>query len=354
MSNSRPFLFSVRQFKSLGLGGIVLLVLAVFAVSCNKEAETTNPPNDVFFSAVYVLGAQKPEIDVINIANNYIDQNFTVGGDQGAHRISGHPNGSVLAISVAGEDLRPSLFYLNNPGSVRILDARTGDILRTIQTPKGVWNAAFTANGNQLWVALGDTQGTIRVYETQGYSLTNSFTLGSPIRDVAFNKFSEYGYVALPLIGKTAVIDPATFAEVVRHPTGKAPIMLTPKGNTGTLLVTSLFDSTVTELNGATLGVVKQLSFKPGRPSWSRDASEYWIPNPEGAGVHYFSGALAELGEVSTGAGARSVVFAPDGKWAYCFNESASTFSYMNVAGHYVNDSSACATKPVDAVLISR
>lgn len=224
------------------------------------------------------------------------------------------------------------------PGMIIVLDAATGSILASKETPMMNHNAVFTPIGNEIWTAMMDSVGMVMVYNANTYLLKDSIMVGMMPAEVTFSADGSMVFVANGMSNNVTVIDASYTSVMATLPVGLNPVGAWT-GSNNKMYVDNEMGMTISVIDVASMMVEEtaNLGFTPGFAAYNSQMNELWVTNADSGKVVYFqrmSNQWMMMGEILTGAGAHAIAFTNDGMKAYITNQNANTVSIIDVNNH--------------------
>lgn len=351
-------------YKTLTLPLIASLCLVFSACNLHTEEDMEDMEMDgtelnINYPAAYVVNGESNDVDVINLNDLSHKDHISLNGAKFPHHINLSPDKTRLAVAITSTDLSGG--HGGHGGGtggykIMILNSYTGKIEKEIALPKVPHNAAFNANGSELWIAQSDdNQSQVLVYNVGNYSLKNAINVGKGLSEVTFSADGSRAFAANTNDATISIIHPDTKAVLATVPVGKDPVGAWPAVN-GFMYADNETDQTVSEIQVSTAQVTAtfNLGFKPGYVAYHAGQQELWVSDATNGKVVYYrkgNGQWAKQGEISTGADAHAIAFSTDGSTAYVTNQGAGTVSVINVSEHRVLSAIAVGKKPNGIVL---
>ncbi|PVY43691.1 YncE family protein [Pontibacter virosus] len=324
------------KFKSF----ICVVALAVGLTSCNKDEEHDEHEValNIDYPAAYVVNGQDNNVSVIKLEDNQITETVALKDALAPHHISLSPDKSLLAVAITSTDLSGGHGGAHGNGSsfkVTILDAVTGLTKKTIDLPKMPHNAAFNAEGTELWIGQAESNsGTVAVYSTSDWTLKNTIPVGKGPSEVTFSSNGDLAFVANTGAATVSVIDPVNKLVKKTLGVGEDPVGAWPATN-GKMYVDNETSQTVSVIDVATESVTETLAlgFKPGYVAFQDKTNELWVSDATNGKVIIYQqdGATwAKKAEVLTGNDAHAIAFNAERSLAYITNQGANTVTVLD------------------------
>ncbi|RNI24176.1 YncE family protein [Rufibacter latericius] len=324
------------------------------------EEEMEDMELNIDYPAAFVVNGESNDIDVINLNDLTHQDHISLNGATFPHHINMSPDKTRLAVAITSTDLSAGHDGGGMGGmsglKVVVLNSYTGQIEKEIILPKMPHNAAFNADGSELWVSQEDDhQSQVLVYNVGSWTLKNTIPVGKGLSEITFSADGNRVFAANTLDATVSVIHPATKSILATIPVGKDPVGAWPAGN-GYMYADNETDQTVSEIQVSTATVTETitLGFKPGYVTYHAGQQELWVSDATNGKVVYYkkaNGRWIRQGDISTGADAHAIAFSPDGVTAYVTNQGAGTVSVIKVADHTVRSTIPVGKKPNGLVL---
>ncbi|GAA4310240.1 YncE family protein [Nibribacter koreensis] len=353
-----------RTFK---LTLTVALLLTFTACNLHTEADMDGMEEDmdgmdlnIDYPAAFVVNGESNDVDVINLNDLTHKDHISLNGAKFPHHINMSPDKTKLAVAITSTDLSGGHDAGGMDGMegfrVIVLNSYIGKIEKEIMLPKMPHNAAFNADGSELWIAQEDeVKSQVLVYNTGNWTLKNTISVGKGLSEVTFSTDGSKVFASNTTDATVSIINPGTKMVMGTVPVGKDPVGAWPAAN-GHVYVDNETDQTVTEINVATGAVTEtiNLGFKPGYVAYHPSSQELWVSDATNGRVLFYKeeNSLWVLkGNIMTGADAHAIAFSPDGSTAYVTNQGAGTVSVINVSEHRVRSTVSVGKKPNGIVL---
>lgn len=320
--------------------GALALVAGLGACSKDMDHDEQEIPLNIDYPAAFVVNGQDNSISVIKLQDKQVTETIKLQDAVAPHHISLSPDKTTLAVAVTSTDLSGGHGGAHGSGSsfkVIIIDAVTGLAEKTIDLPKMPHNAAFNANGTELWIGQSeDNAGTVAVYSTSDWSLKSTIAVGKSPSEVTFSADGSRAFVANTGAATVSVIDPVTKSVAATLPVGEDPVGAWPASN-GKMYVDNETSHSVSviDVSSATVAETVILGFKPGYVSFQDKTGELWVSDAtNGKAVIYqrSGGAWVKKAEVLTGNDAHAIAFNLDRSLAYVTNQGANTVTILDAA----------------------
>ncbi|WP_223809031.1 YncE family protein [Rufibacter hautae] len=357
----------MKKFNSYSL--VLFFACLMVFTGCNfhTEADMDDMEEDmddmdlnIDYPAAFVVNGESNDVDVINLNDLTHKDHLTLNGAMFPHHINMSPDKTRLAVAITSTDLSGGHEGGGMDGmsglKVIVLSSYTGKIEKEIILPKMPHNAAFNAEGSELWVSQEDDhQSQVLVYNVGSWTLKNTIPVGKGLSEVTFSADGTRVFAANTMDATVSVIHPDTKSILATIPVGKDPVGAWPATN-GYMYADNEADQTVSEIQVSTASVTATipLGFKPGYAAYHAGQQELWVSDATNGKVVYYTkvnGLWTRQGDISTGADAHAIAFSKDGATAYVTNQGAGTVSIIQVAGHKVTGSIAVGKKPNGLVL---
>lgn len=224
-----------------------------------REAIVDEAANKIYVSVVGNRGATAgtpSHIWVINGANNTIQDTIALpnvqltgialdaannrifGTDLGAHNIvvvdlatkqvvKTWPAGANGPINLVYDAAGKRLFVANQSGSLSVLNADTGALIKNVPTGAGALSVAFNRAKNQVYVA-NRTASTLSVVDATTYAVTANPTIGTLPQTIALNAAGDRVYVTNKARGAPRPAAGAAPAPPPEDPGGDTIALLRP------------------------------------------------------------------------------------------------------------------------------
>ena len=279
---------------------IATLAWVLFLLSSSGLAQTD--------SHVYVLNKQSASMSIIDAASLQVEATVQVG--QQPHELAIVPSGDKAYVSNVGDnslsvvdltgrretktittpdfsfphgiaftpDSRIAVVTSELTQKIVIIDARTDEILRSIDTPEeGTHLVVIDATGRWAYFSNRDSN-TVSIMDLEDYSLVAAIPAGDGTEGIAISPNGKYVWTGDRRANTVTVIDTESRRVVGQLPGGNEPI----------------------------------------RAAFSPDGSRVYIPNSSSADVWVYDAESHEhLKTIEVGGGPGGVVFSDDGSKAY-------------------------------------
>ncbi|TXK45868.1 YncE family protein [Pontibacter qinzhouensis] len=328
----------MKKHKSIIWG----LALVAGLGACNKEMDhdEMEMPLNINYPAAFVVNGQDNSISVVKLPDNQVIETIKLKDAVAPHHISLSPDKTKLAVAITSTDLSGGHGVghgANSSFKVIIVDAVTGSAVKTIDLPKMPHNAAFNANGTELWIGQSDdNSGTVVVYNTADWSVKNTIAVGKSPSEVTFSVDGAVTFVANTGAATVSVIDPTTKSVTATLSVGEDPVGAWPATN-GKMYVDNETSQTVSviDVSSATVTETLTLGFKPGYVAFQDKSGELWVSDATNGKVVIYQrngGAWIKKAEVPTGNDAHAIAFSQDRSLAYVSNQGAHTVTVLDAA----------------------
>lgn len=327
---------------------VAIAATALFMSSCKKKDNMTAVEKNINYPAAYVVNGESSTISVIKLSTNTITDSIELMGTGGSmimwpHHIYHHQNADMhhMTIGVPGMDLSAghSGGMPGMTGSVVVMDAVTGMILKNLQVPVMNHNAVYSPDGSEIWTSQMDMAGKVLVYNASTYALKNTINVGMEPAEVTFSADGSKAYVCNGMDNSVTIINPSTKAVITTINVGMNPVGAWPS-SIGKMFIDNEDGQTISVIDVAsnTNVVTIMLNFKPGYAAYNSTLNELWVTDATNGKVVYYRDMGANTwmkhGEFATGADAHAIVFTTAGDIAYVTNQGANTVSVINASTH--------------------
>ena len=318
---------------------VLFLITFIFLAGCKNETVTTSTTG-INYNALFIVNGESNTISVIDISDNQVKQTVTLSGIMWPHHINMNSVKTKLAVAVPGMDFSGGHGggMQGMTGMVIVLDAATGNILASKETPMMNHNAVFSPNGNEIWTAMMDSVGMVMVYDANTYLLKDSIMIGMMPAEVTFSADGSMAFVANGMSNNVTVIDASNKSIMATLPVGLNPVGAWT-GSNNKMYVDNEMGMSISVIDVASMMVEEtvNLGFTPGFAAYNSQMNELWVTNADSGKVVYFqrmSNQWMMMGDILTGGGAHAITFTNDGMKAYITNQNANTVSIINVNSH--------------------
>ncbi len=341
--------------KNIILG---ISVVTIFLASCKKH-DMASMEKNISYPAAYIVNGESSTISVIKLSTNTLTDSIDLMSANGGgmvmwpHHIYHYQGSSShqMAIGVPGMDLSAGHTggMVGMKGSVLLMDAVTGMVTKSIETPLMNHNAVFSLNGAEIWTSQMDMAGKVLVYDAITYALKNTINVGDEPAEVTFSTDGTKAYVCNGMSNTVTIINPSTKAVIANVNVGVNPVGAWPS-SIGKMFVDNETSGSISIIDVAGNNVVGSiyLGFKPGYAAYNAATQELWVSNATDGKVVYYGdmggNTWMKHGEFATGADAHAIAFY--GSYAYVTNQGANTVSIINAATHSKIKDIAVGKKP--------
>lgn len=335
---------------------IFIVAIATIAIitSCKKDNDTNT---DITYNAAYIVNGSSNSISVINLSNNTVARTINLTGVSYPHHIALSPDKTKIIVGVPGMDLSNghSNIMAGMTGMFVVLDAVTGNTLKTISLPMMNHNAIFSPNGTEIWTSQMDSMGKVLVYDATTYTLKKTIDVGMMPLEVTFSKDATMAFVCNSMDSTVSAIDVNTKAIMSNIQVNSEPIGAWQGADNKMYVDCEVAQKVnVVDVNSMSVYETVTLGFMPGMAQLQNTVKELWVTDPMAGKVHWWTwdsgmNMWMHAGEVATGAGAHAIAF--NGNTAYITNQTAGTVSVLNVTTHTVTTTITVGSKPNGLVL---
>ena len=326
----------------------ILLAAVLFVSSCKKTETST----DITYPAAYVVNGGSNSLSVIDLSTNEVKRTISLTGVSFPHHISVSPDKSKIAVGVPGMDLSGGHagMLASMPGTFLVLDAKTGNTLKTQNLPLMNHNAAFSPNGTEIWTAQMDSLGKVLVYDATTYALKNTISVGMMPLEVSFSSDGMMAFVVNNMDNTVTAIDANNKTVMTTLNVGMEPVGAW-QGANNKMYVDNETDKSVSIINVGSMSVTGTitLGFTPGMVAYNNTNGTVWVTDGDNGKVsifEYMTGTWMNTKHITTGTGAHGIVFNSDYSKAYVTNQGAGTVSVIDVASKTKTKDIAVGTKP--------
>ena len=340
---------------------IFILAIASLSIltSCKKDTNNSNnsTSTDINYNAAYVVNGSSNSISVIDLSSNTVKRTINLTGASYPHHVCISPDNSKIIVGVPGMDLSNghSNIMTGMSGMFVVLDATSGNTLKTMNLPMMNHNAIYSPNGTEIWTAQMDSMGKVLVYDASNYTLKNTIDVGMMPLEVTFSKDGSMAFVCNSIDSTVSAIDVNSKSVMATIPVDAEPVGAW-QGADNKMYVDCEEGQTVSVIDVNTMTVVETISlgFMPGMAQLQNTVRELWVTDPMAGKVHWWTWDASmnmwmEAGNLATGAGAHAIAF--NGNTAYITNQTAGTVSVVNVSTHTVTSTISVGSKPNGIVL---
>jgi YVTN family beta-propeller protein len=335
------------------------LLFSTLAIICACKKSTIMPNLSISYPAAFVVNGGDKNVQVVDLATHKVTETIGLNGATFPHHIYFNKDKSLMSIGIISQDVSGGHASHGNTVSkgykVIVLDTKTGNEHRILNTPSLPHNGIFSPDGKELWVGQGADAGEVFVFNTTDFTQTKTIKVGKTPSEVTFSADGSYVFVANTGDATVTVIDPTTKLVKTTIPVGAAPVGAWAAPN-GKMYCDNETDKTVSEIDVSTQKVTETiaLGFKPGYVAYNDFTKEVWVSDATNGKVVYYkiiSGKWAKQGDIITGADAHAITFTADYKTAYITNQGAGTVSVIATADHKVTTTITVGSKPNGIIL---
>lgn len=327
----------VRESASL----TALFVILAALNGCGKSNKITTPAGstDITYSAAFIVNGAGNSISVIDLASQKVKRTIPLSGISWPHHANINASRSRIALGAPGMDLSGGHGgMMSMPGKMVVLNATTGEVIRSLVLPVMNHNAIFSPAGDEIWTSQMDSLGKVLVYDASTFVLKDSIAVGEMPQEVTFSADGSMAFVANGMSNTVTVIDPGSKAVMATIAVGMNPVGAWP-GSDNKMYVDNEEGQSISVIDVATMSVVETvpLGFTPGYAAYNAQLNELWVTDISNGSVVYFQrmgGQWMNMGNVPTGAGAHAIAFTGNGSVAYVTNQLAETVSVINTSSH--------------------
>ncbi|MBC7660782.1 MAG: hypothetical protein H7249_13885 [Chitinophagaceae bacterium] len=346
------------MFRSLLMFLLMASNLGVVSCSSSNKTDTASPTGtaSINYDAFYVVNGESNSISVINSKSAAVTATFPLTGVTYPHHINLSPDGTMLMVGAPGMDFSGghdgSMSTMQ--GSILMLDAMTGAIMKTRKLDGMAHNAAYSPDGTEVWSALMTMPGKLLILDAQTLATKKTIVVGDMPAEVTFSKDGKYAFVANGMSNNVSVIDVSTKAVVKTIAVGDDPVGAWPASD-GLMYVDNEKGKSISAMSASTLTVVRtyDLGFTPGMATLA-PSGELWVSDADNGKVSYFmKGSTMKMGDITVGSGAHAIAFTRDGTMALVTNQLAGTASMIDIGSHKVMSTITVGKKPNGSIFRS-
>lgn len=202
---------------------LFIVSISVFTIlnGCKDDPGVTTATG-INYNALFVVNGESNSISVIDISDNQVKQTITLSGIMWPHHINMNSAKTKMTVAVPGMDFSGGHIggMPGMPGMIIVLDAATGNILDSKETPMMNHNAVFTPNENEIRTAMMDSVGMVMVYDANTYLLKDSIMVGLMPAEVTFSSDGSMAFVANGMSNNVTVIDASNKSIMAILPVG--------------------------------------------------------------------------------------------------------------------------------------
>lgn len=340
----------------LKLNLVVATILgSMTLLSCSSN--DSNGSADISYKAAYVINGTGNSISVINLETNQVTRTIALTDIGYPHHVAISPDKTKIAIGVPGMDLSNGHdgIMAGMPGQFLVLNAVTGQMIKSQNLPAMCHNAIYSPDGTEIWAAQMEDMGKVLVYNASTYALKNTIDVGMMPLEVSFSSDGMMAFVCNSGDNTVSAINISDKSVMATIPVGTEPVGAW-QGGDNKMYVDNEVGQTISIINATTMtvGETVTLGFTPGMAQRQNDMNELWVTNPTNGKVHWWTwdnsmGMYMHGGSVDTGAGAHAIAF--NGMTAYITNQTAGTVSVVDVMAHTVTKTITVGAKPNGIVL---
>lgn len=339
-----------------------ILAAAALAVACGGESATrqedggstrqqdgggspsTVPIAPVTGDALYVVNEGDSSISVIDVASSTVIGTIEITGEDVEFPNMLHLSSDrrEMYLAVPGWDLStlssPAGDYVGGAYVMR-LDASTGETLAFVLI-EGLGRSAAPAPDGTVWIGLDHQASEPRsllVLDGSTLATLNAGTSGGLGRaQVTFPGTGALAFVTNPQSDTVMLIDVSSPEDSDLLPVGDGPSAAWPADD-GLAYVTNEIGESISVIDPISRTVIRThaLGFAPAFAAVVD--GELWVTDVAAGRVVFLDKVTGDaLGEVATGAGARSIAVAVDDAQAWVTNRAANTVSRIDSATHAV------------------
>lgn len=332
----------IYTFNYLTIG---IIFLSLFVSSCKESQKVDTEPKPVItdYPKGYVVNGASNNISIIDL-NELSVKNIIQMTELGRfpHHINLSADGKKIAVALPEFDFLLGHAALHNAtnkkGGVAIIDTQNGNTLLKIAVPSVNFNAAFNADGSEVWTASSTHTGEMFVYDANNGTLKNRIVLGTDPTEVVFSRDGQYVFVALGESSFVYVLNAKTKLITKTIKVDAFPTNVWA-GIDDKIYVENKVAQTINVIDAKTLTVVDYLDvvFTPGQIAYNQSLNELWVCQAGENKVAYFerkNNRWSLKGSIVTGNDAHAVTFTKDMKRAFVVNQKGNTVSVIDASTH--------------------
>jgi YVTN family beta-propeller protein len=132
---------------------ILLITTSIFFASFAKNEVVKPEDTAINYKAAYVVNGTGNSISVIDLVTNEVKKTIALNNVSFPHHIAISPNKSQIAIGIPGMNLSNghSGLMTGMPEKFLILNALTGELIKSQSLPTMCHNAIFSPSGTEIW-----------------------------------------------------------------------------------------------------------------------------------------------------------------------------------------------------------
>lgn len=353
------------------------VLLGSFVVACGSHgtdgehggghSASTEPPGStpiaaVSGDAIYLVNGEDSSISVIDPASAKVVGTIALQNVSYPHHIYMSPDRSKLAVAVPGHDLSGGHAGAGQAGhagggAVLVLDATTGATVKSRRLDASNHNAAFSADGREIWTTQLLDEGTVLVLDATSLETKQTIRVGRVPAEVTFTNDGKYAFVANGTSDDLTIIDAASKTVVKTIPMDREPVGAWP-GADGLMYVDCEVAKTIKVVDPKTLDVVRtyQLDFTPAIAAVPPSrTNELWVADTDaGKVVFYETASDTKIADIATAPGAHALAFTPDGATAFVTNQLGASVSVIDSQTRAVKTTIPVGRKPNGIVYRTR
>jgi YVTN family beta-propeller protein len=261
----------VRTAVALSLS----LALSAGALAPSPVAAATSPQDlrgvatDPMLRRAFVTDRDSATVSIIDLDN--------------LTRVAAVSTGAI-PIAVVSDSALSRLYVLNDasPGSVAVLNAESGAVLRQIGVGDSPRFLAADLQRGELYVSNG-ASGTLSIVDLRVNAVVATIPVGTTPAGIGVDTVRARIYVANDVDATVTVIDQNSREVINTVPVGNYPRAPAVDERTGRVYVNNTADSTVSVLDGDTGALVTMLASGRGSTSGTLSAvyRKYYLPNAD-------------------------------------------------------------------------
>lgn len=270
----------------------------------------------------YVPNNGSGSVSVIDLANNSVVQNISVGG--APIRLAATPDGKKVYVVNTGSD------------NVSVVDTATRRVTRTIPVGDEPSEILISPDGMQVYVPNAESR-TVSVIDTATDAVIATLNAGSNCRHLIWvdNAQGSWIYVGNQGASSLTVIDPVRVVVDRNIGVGGGPRRLWASPDGSRVYSADYQSDTVSVVDTLTKKRIASIPVGDGPRGIvvTPDGAEIYVANLNGNSVSVISAAtLTVTDTISVGGAPWTVVTSPDGSRVYCVNSGSANVSVIDPA----------------------